>query len=66
MKTTKTEIDKTVVKIIKLLDKHKYNNERLELDKITDKSFNLYLTGKFTNGTVYEQKHITQITIEGR
>ena len=61
-----TEIDKTVRKIKKLLDKHKYNNERLELDKITDKSFNLYLTGKFNNGTIYEQKHIAQITMEGR
>ena len=59
-----TEIDKTVRKIRKLIEKHNYLNEHLELYKITDRAFNLYLTGRFNNGTVYEQKHIA--TIEGR
>ena len=59
----KTEIDKTVTKIKKLLDKHTYLNEHLELDKIADKSFNLYLTGRFKSGGLYEQKHIATITL---
>ena len=57
----KTEIDKTVTKIKKLLKKHEACGEFLELDKITNRAFNLYLTGKL-NGSIYEQKHIATIT----
>ena len=58
-----TEIDKTVRKISKLTDKHSYQNERLELCKITNKAYNLYLVGRFKSGTIYEQKHIATITL---
>jgi len=59
----KTEIDKTVTKIIKLLDKHNYQNEHLELHKITNKAFNLYLVGRLNN-KIYEMKHIKTITLQ--
>lgn len=61
---TLTEIDKTISKIHKLLSKHVLQNEFLELQKITDKSFNLYLTGRFKSGSIYEQKHIATITLQ--
>jgi len=66
MKKEKTDIDKTIIKINKLLDKHKYQNERLELCKITNKAFNLYLVGRFTTekNNIYEQKHIATITLQ--
>ena len=62
----KTEIDKTVTKITKLLDKHTYNNERLELETlIKNRTFNLYLVGRFSkSNTIYEQKHIATISIK--
>lgn len=59
-----TEIDKTVKKIKKLLSKHKQYAEKLELQKATEKTFNLYLVGSFKNGNIYEQKHIITLTIE--
>ena len=58
-----TEIDKTVRKISKLLEKHNYLNEHLELCKITNRAYNLYLVGRFKSGTIYEQKHIATITL---
>lgn len=64
MKNQKTEIDKTVSKISKLLDKHSYQNERLEICKITNRAYNLYLVGRFSNGTIYEQKHIATVTTQ--
>jgi len=66
MKKEKTDIDKTVTKIRKLIDKHNYQNERLELDQITNKAFNLYLVGRFTTekNNIYEQKHIATITLQ--
>ena len=64
MKTERTDIDKTIKKISKLLDKHSYQNERLELTKLTNRAFNLYLVGRFSNGNIYEQKHIATITLQ--
>lgn len=61
----KTEIDKTVIKIKKLLKKHTLLQEYLEVDKITDKSCNLYLVGRLgKDNTRYEQKYIETITFQ--
>ena len=60
----KTEIDKTVTKINKLLNKHMLLNEHLELINLTNHSFNLYLVGKFTNGNIYEQKFIKTVSVQ--
>ena len=65
MKTEKTDIDKTIRKITKLLDQHSYQNEHLELiPLIKDRTYNLYLVGRFTSGSIYEQKHIATITVQ--
>jgi len=61
----KTDIDKTVTKIKKLLKIHNDYGEFLELAKITDRACNLYLVGRINN-TVYEQKHIATITSKER
>ncbi len=65
MKKELTDIDKTIRKIGKLLDNHIYLNERLELQQvIANRTFNLYLVGRFSNGSVYEQKHIATISVQ--
>ena len=57
-----TDIDKTVRKIKRLLDFHRKQNENLELDEVVKGAvYNLYLVGRFSSGTIYEQKHIATI-----
>ena len=61
----KTEIDKTVTKIKNLLKKHTQFNEKLELCKITNRAYNLYLVGRIgKDSTIYEQKHIETIELQ--
>jgi len=61
MKKEKTEIDKSVAKIKKLLSKHSIVGEHLEMDRYN----NIYIVGRFKSGTIYEQKCIgTVIKIE--
>jgi len=65
MVTEKTDIDKTVRKIKKLLKNHTQQGEHLELDQITKKSFNLYLVGRFTHSNKrYEQKYIATVQVQ--
>ena len=60
MRKELTDIDKTVRKIKRLLDKHRKLNENLEL-VVKGAVYNLYLVGRFSSGTIYEQKHIATI-----